>query len=99
MAESPTPEPEATTSPSATKAAARRSSAERARLLAVAVLAVLATLFAVLNLGEVKVNLLFGSRRIPLILVIVACLAIGAVFGAVIGRRGGVRAGRRGRRH
>lgn len=95
MATSPAPQPDA----APTRAAARRSSTERARLLAVAILAVLATLFAVLNLGEVKVDLLFGSRHIPLILVIVACLAIGGVLGAVIGRRGGVRAGRRGRRH
>lgn len=70
---------------------ARRSRRDTARLVAVAVLAVAATLFAVLNLDKVKVNLLFGSPELPLIVVIVGCLLIGAVFGAVLETRRGRR--------
>jgi uncharacterized integral membrane protein len=73
-------------------APARRSRRETARLVAVAVLAVAATLFAVLNLHQVTVHLLFGSPQLPMIVVIVGCLLIGAVFGAVLETR------RRGRR-
>ncbi len=70
---------------------ARRSRRDSARLVAVAVLAIVATLFAVLNLDQVKVNLLFGSPELPLIVVIVVCLLIGAVFGAVLETRRGRR--------
>lgn len=80
MADSSTPHP-ASGEPT-------RSPSERARLAAIAILALVATLFAVLNLDEVKVNLLFGSTRLPLIVVIVACLLIGAALGAVLRRRG-----------
>jgi uncharacterized integral membrane protein len=72
---------------------ARRSRRDTARLVAVGTLAVLATLFAVLNLDEVEVNLLFGSPKLPLIVVIVGCLLIGAVFGAVLETRRGRRRG------
>jgi uncharacterized integral membrane protein len=92
MATTPTPQSEPTGA-AVRKPAARRSRGEAARLAAVAILAVLATLFAVVNLDKVRVNLLFGSTDLPLIVVIVGCLAIGAVFGAVLARRG-----RRGRR-
>ncbi len=44
------------------------------------VLAVLITLFAVLNLRNVKVNWIFGSGHAPLILVIVASLLVGIVL-------------------
>lgn len=67
---------------------AARTTSERARLLAVAILTAVAVVFAVVNLDEVKVDLLFGSARLPLIVVIVACLAIGALIGAVLARRG-----------
>ncbi|MGB2711696.1 MAG: LapA family protein [Conexibacter sp.] len=69
-------------------AARERSRSETARLAAVTILAIVATLFAVFNLDEVEVNLLLGTTQLPLILVIVACLAIGAAFGALMGRRG-----------
>jgi uncharacterized integral membrane protein len=87
MAAGPTPETAASGAPTA-RSGPRHSRSERARLIAVAILAVLATLFAVLNLNDVKVHLLFGTTELPLIVVIVACLAIGAVFGAVLTRRG-----------
>jgi uncharacterized integral membrane protein len=73
--------------PETEPAKAQRSRRETARLVAVAVLAILATLFAVLNLDEVEVDLLFGSSEVPLIVVIVACLLIGAIFGAVLETR------------
>lgn len=55
-----------------------RSRTEQARLLALGALILLAIIFALLNLNSVKVHLIFGSPRWPLILVIVACLALGA---------------------
>jgi uncharacterized integral membrane protein len=60
--------------------AERRSRAEIARTLALVLLAVLATLFAVLNLNDVKVNWVFGSGRAPLIIVIVVSLLAGIVL-------------------
>lgn len=66
---------------------AEHSKRERARLVAIAILAVAATLFAVLNLDEVKVHLLFGTPELPLIIVIVACLAIGTGIGWALARR------------
>jgi putative membrane protein len=44
------------------------------------VLAILITLFAVFNLGEVKVDWVFGSGRAPLIVVIVLSLLCGIVL-------------------
>jgi putative membrane protein len=70
-------------------AASRRSSRERARLVAVAILVSAATIFALVNLDEVSVDLVFGTARMPLIVVIVGCLLIGAAVGAVLGRRSG----------
>jgi uncharacterized integral membrane protein len=43
-------------------------------------LAVLATLFAVLNLDEVKVDWVFGSGHAPLIVVIVISVLVGIVL-------------------
>jgi uncharacterized integral membrane protein len=43
-------------------------------------LAVLATLFAVLNLNEVKVDWIIGSGRAPLIVVIVISVLAGIVL-------------------
>ena len=67
--------------------APRRSLAEKRRLLAVAILTALATLFAVLNLDEVEVELIAASPRLPLVVVIVGCLLVGYVLGRLLGRR------------
>jgi uncharacterized integral membrane protein len=58
----------------------RRSRSELARSGAMVVLAVLVTLFAVLNLDEVKVDWIFGSGHAPLIIVIVISLLVGIVM-------------------
>jgi uncharacterized integral membrane protein len=58
----------------------RRPRKELARSAAMVVLAVLITLFAVLNLDKVKVDWIFGSGHAPLILVIVVSLLVGIVL-------------------
>jgi lipopolysaccharide assembly protein A len=58
----------------------RRSRRELARTVAVALLAVLITLFAVLNVEEVEVNWIFGSAKAPLIIVIVVSLIVGILI-------------------
>ena len=58
----------------------RRTTTEMARTGAMLALAVLATLFAVLNLEEVKVDWIFGSGHAPLIIVIVISLLVGIVL-------------------
>jgi uncharacterized integral membrane protein len=68
--------------------ATQRSSRETARLIAVAILVAIAAVFAIVNLDQVKVDLIFGSAKLPLIIVIVVCLLIGAVIGMILGRRG-----------
>jgi uncharacterized integral membrane protein len=70
------------------KAPRKRSSPEQARLAGVAVIAVIATAFAVLNLREVKVNYILGTGHAPLIIVIAASLAAGLALGLLAGRRG-----------
>ncbi len=65
-----------------------RSRRELARTGALVVLAVLTTLFAVFNLGEVKVSYVFGSGRAPLIIVIVVSLLVGIVLTHFAERRG-----------
>jgi uncharacterized integral membrane protein len=50
---------------------------EQGRQLVFGALVAIAIVFALLNFHEVKVNLIFGSTRWPLILVIVGCLALG----------------------
>jgi len=62
------------------KPASRRSKNELLRTGGVIALAVLATLFAVLNVEEVKVDWIFGSGHAPLIVVIVASLLVGIVI-------------------
>jgi len=57
-----------------------RSKGELARSGALVVLAVLITLFAVLNLKQVKVDWIFGSGHAPLIIVIVVSLLVGIVL-------------------
>jgi len=68
--------------------AVARSKRENARRIAIGILAAVALLFAVLNFDSVKVNLLFGSVTMPLVIVIAACLLIGGLIGAYVGRRG-----------
>jgi len=59
----------------------RRSRRERARTVALVILPILITLFAVLNVKQVKVNWIVGSGHAPLIIVIVVSLLIGVVLG------------------
>jgi uncharacterized integral membrane protein len=64
----------------------RRSRGELARTGTLVVLAILATLFAVLNLREVKVDWIVGSGRAPLIIVIVISLMAGIVLSYLVER-------------
>ena len=57
-----------------------RGSREKARTLAMVILAIVATLFAVLNTGSVEVNWIFGSGHAPLIIVIVVSVLAGIVL-------------------
>jgi uncharacterized integral membrane protein len=69
--------------PSTTKPSTRRagrSKGELARTGGMVVLAILITLFAVLNLKSVKVNWIVGSGHAPLIIVIVVSLLVGIVL-------------------
>ena len=59
----------------------------QAREITAAVLNGLAVLFAVLNLDEVDIHWIVATWRTPLILVILVCLAIGAVLGWIAARR------------
>jgi uncharacterized integral membrane protein len=65
----------------------KRSRRELARTGALVVLAVLITLFAVLNLDTVKVDWIFGSGHAPLIIVIVISLLVGIVLTYFADRR------------
>jgi uncharacterized integral membrane protein len=58
----------------------RRSRREMIRTGALVLLAVLATLFAVLNVKDVKVNWIVGSGEAPLIIVIVVSLLVGVIL-------------------
>lgn len=66
--------------PSETPAKSKRSNRELARTGGLVLLAVLATLFAVLNLEKVEVNWIVGSGHAPLIVVIVVSVLVGVVF-------------------
>jgi uncharacterized integral membrane protein len=68
-----------------------RSRRERGRTGLLVVLAIIATLFAVLNVNSVKVDWIFGSGRAPLIVVIVISLLIGVVLTHFAERRAGRR--------
>jgi uncharacterized integral membrane protein len=57
---------------------------ERARLVAMAILGGLGTAFALVNLGDVKVNWIVGSARSPLILVILVCVLLGVLLDRVV---------------
>jgi uncharacterized integral membrane protein len=63
-----------------------RGKGEIARSLALVILAVLMTLFAVLNLKEVRVDWIFGSGKAPLIIVIVISLLVGIVIAYIAER-------------
>jgi len=65
----------------------KRSRREQARTAGFVVLAVLITLFAVLNLDKVKVNWIFGTGHAPLIIVIVVSLLVGIVLTYLVDRR------------
>ncbi len=58
----------------------KRGRRELARTGLLVVLAVLMTLFAVLNLKQVEVNWIFGKSSTPLIIVIVVSLLVGIVL-------------------
>jgi uncharacterized integral membrane protein len=64
-----------------------RSLTDDPRQLLLGALILLAVLFAVLNLDKVKVDLIVSSPRIPLIVVILACLALGAAIERLLARR------------
>ena len=65
----------------------KRSRRELARTVGLVVLAVFITLFAVLNLGSVEVDWIFGSGTVPLIVVIAVSFLVGVVFTYLAERR------------
>jgi lipopolysaccharide assembly protein A len=65
----------------------QRSRREVARATGLVVLAVLITLFAVLNTESVEVNWIFGKSKAPLIVVIVISLLVGIVMTYLLERR------------
>jgi uncharacterized integral membrane protein len=71
------------------RAGGARSNRERTRTAALVVIAILITLFAVLNTAEVKVNWLVTSSKAPVIIVIVVSLLVGAVLSYFADRRQG----------
>jgi uncharacterized integral membrane protein len=58
----------------------KRRRREQVRSVGLVVLAILITLFAVLNVDKVKVHWIFGSGHAPLIVVIVISLLVGVVL-------------------
>jgi uncharacterized integral membrane protein len=58
----------------------RRGRREQARTLAWVALAIVITVFAVLNTNEVKVDWIVGSGRAPLIIVIAISLLVGILL-------------------
>jgi uncharacterized integral membrane protein len=58
----------------------RRSRRDMARTGALVLVAVLMTLFAVLNVKDVQVNWIFGKSSTPLIIVIVISLLVGILL-------------------
>ena len=63
-------------------------------MVAAIVLAVVLTLFAVLNSQRVRVHLIFGTTHLPMIVVIAICGLIGLAVGWLIGRRRAARGAR-----
>jgi uncharacterized integral membrane protein len=68
-------------------AAATRDRRASARLIAAVVLAVVVTLFALLNSQRVRIHLVFTTTHLPMIVVIAVCAVIGVLVGWLIGRR------------
>jgi uncharacterized integral membrane protein len=64
-----------------------RTRRERARTAAIIGLAVVITVFAVLNVKDVKVDWIVGSGHAPLIIVIIVSVLIGAVISYFADRR------------
>ena len=73
------------------QAPAARTRRERLRSASLVALVIVVTVFAVLNLDEVKVHWIVGSGHAPLIIVIVVSLLIGAVLSYFADRRAGKR--------
>jgi uncharacterized integral membrane protein len=71
--------------------APRRTRREQTRTAALMILSILITLFAVLNLNEVKVDWAVGSGHAPLIIVIVISVVVGVALGHFAERRAGKR--------
>jgi uncharacterized integral membrane protein len=69
----------------------RRSARERSRTIATVGLAILITVFAVLNVEEVKVDWIVGSGHAPLIIVIVVSMLVGIALSHFSQRRAGRR--------
>jgi uncharacterized integral membrane protein len=65
----------------------KRKRREQARTVVAIVLAILITLFAVLNTEEVKVNWIFGTTKTPLIIVIAVSAIVGAVLALFVQRQ------------
>jgi uncharacterized integral membrane protein len=65
----------------------KRSNRELARTGGLVALAVVMTLFAVFNIGDVKVSWIFGSGQAPLIVVIVLSVLVGVVLTYFADRR------------
>lgn len=65
----------------------KRTRRDTARIAVLVVLAVLITVFAVLNLKTVKVDWIFGSSKAPLIIVIVVSLLVGGALTYLAERR------------
>jgi uncharacterized integral membrane protein len=65
----------------------KRTRREQARVGVLVLLAVLITLFAVLNVKDVEVNWIFGKFSTPLIVVIVVSLLVGILLGHFAGMR------------
>ncbi len=70
----PDPTPPQSPAPQQPKGAARR---ERTRVAAAAIIGAIVAAFALLNLGDVKVNWLVSTGQTPLIVVIVVAFALG----------------------
>lgn len=66
--------------PTQTRTRERPSRREMIRTGGLVLLAILMTLFAVLNVGKVEVHWIFGSGQVPLIIVIVISLLVGVIF-------------------
>ena len=65
----------------------RQRPAATGRMIVAVVLAVLLTLFAVLNSQSIRVHLIFTTTHWPMIVVIAVCGLIGIAVGWLIGRR------------